>query len=258
MRSCNVALAAVGNEAITPNSRARARLRIQERFVSIQGEGSLAGVPSTFIRVAGCNLRCHWCDSPASSWTPRGEQQELEELVAYCNEGPRHVVLTGGEPLLFAGIAELSARLRELGKHITVETAGTTWLEGLHCDLASISPKLAHSVPTEHRVWSTRHDERRWRPEVIKALLAFDWQLKFVVRAGDERALLEDLEEIEELLSALGIRDTQREHVLLMPECVDPTQLGALYKRLGEHCQRTRFRLGPRLHLTAFGHTPGT
>src|SRR5687768_9998796 len=77
------------------------RLPIAERFVSLQGEGGLVGVPSSFVRVFGCNLRCTWCDSPATSWAPAGTQVPLDELVAFCARGPRHVVLTGGEPLLF-------------------------------------------------------------------------------------------------------------------------------------------------------------
>ena len=74
-------------------------LRIQERFVSVQGEGVLVGVPSSFVRVSGCNLRCAWCDTPRTSWTPEGETESLDEIVRWCGEGPRHVVLTGGEPV---------------------------------------------------------------------------------------------------------------------------------------------------------------
>lgn len=251
----------MGNDSFKPQrSQERAsQLRIQERFVSVQGEGVLAGLASSFVRVSGCNLRCDWCDSPATSWAPVGTSQSIDELMAFCGEGPRHVVLTGGEPLLFAGIAELSQRLATAGKHVTVETAGTTWLEGLHCDLASLSPKLGHSAPTERDlVWSTRHNERRWRPEVVTALMRSPWQLKFVVRADVAASLREDLSEIEGMLKELGVHDRDREQVLLMPQCIDPAQLGALYKRLAPVCEHTGFRLGPRLHITAFGHTPGT
>ena len=65
---------------------AMSRLPIQERFVSIQGEGLYTGTPSSFIRVSGCNLRCAWCDTPDSSWNPSGVSTDLDELEAFCGQ----------------------------------------------------------------------------------------------------------------------------------------------------------------------------
>jgi 7-carboxy-7-deazaguanine synthase len=113
----------------------------------VQGEGLLAGTPASFVRVSGCNLRCVWCDSPETSWSPSKSSVPVEDLLGFCAAGPHHVVVTGGEPTLFAEVAELCQRLRAAGHHVTVETAGTRWLDGLECDLLSISPKLAHSTP---------------------------------------------------------------------------------------------------------------
>jgi 7-carboxy-7-deazaguanine synthase len=115
-------------------------LPIQETFVSIQGEGLLVGTESSFVRVSGCNLRCTWCDSPRTSWQPERTRVPVEDLLAFCARGPRHVVVTGGEPLLFAAVAGLSRALRAAGRHVTVETAGTVWLDELSCDLLSLSP----------------------------------------------------------------------------------------------------------------------
>jgi len=123
------------------------KLRIQERFVSVQGEGALVGVPSSFVRVSGCNLRCVWCDTPRTSWAPEGEPAPIPELLDWCAQGPRHVVVTGGEPLLFDATADLCRGLRARGHHVTIETAGTVLGEGIEADLLSISPKLAHSTP---------------------------------------------------------------------------------------------------------------
>lgn len=232
-------------------------LRIAERFVSLQGEGLLAGVPSTFVRVSGCNLRCVWCDSPTSSWRPEGARQRLDELVEFCAAGPRHVVITGGEPLLFAEVAELSQQLAARGHHLTIETAGTVWLDGVHADLVSLSPKLAHSVPRDP-IWGPRHDERRRRPEIVRALMRRPWQLKLVVRAYDASALAQDLAEVEAMLAELEIAEHDRDRVLLMPECIDPARLSADYAALVPVCQAHRVRLGPRLHIAIFGHTPGT
>jgi 7-carboxy-7-deazaguanine synthase len=234
-------------------------LRIHETFVSFQGEGILTGVPSSFVRVSGCNLRCIWCDTPASSWAPSGERMSLDALVAFCREGPRHVVLTGGEPLIFPEVAELSRRLGQAGHHVTIETAATTWHDDLHCDLMSLSPKLAHSTPTARlRLWADRHERRRWRPDIVRRLMDFPWQLKFVVRARADDLLEEDLFEVQSMVEDLDVTDADRSRVLLMPECTDPARLGAQYARISAACRDRGFRVGPRMHLTAFGHTAGT
>ncbi|MBC8069035.1 MAG: 7-carboxy-7-deazaguanine synthase QueE [Deltaproteobacteria bacterium] len=232
-------------------------LRIQERFVSLQGEGLLAGVPSSFVRVSGCNLRCAWCDSPRSSWDPQGERETLDELVLFCAAGPRHVVITGGEPLMFAAAGELSRMLAARGHHVTFETAATVVLEAMHADLVSLSPKLAHSSPSAPGL-RERHEARRHRPAVIRALMRWPWQLKLVVRAYDPAALADDVEEVEALLRELAISDSDRDRVLLMPECTDPARLSADYAALVPVCSAHGVRLGPRLHIAIFGHTPGT
>lgn len=231
-------------------------VRIVERFVSVQGEGILAGTPSSFVRLTGCNLRCVWCDSPESSWNPTGQRQALEELVQWCGRGPRHVVVTGGEPLLSPHVGGLTRALAAAGHHVTIETAGTVDQPDLHCELMSLSPKLRHSTPPGPPSLAQRHEALRWNPGVVRALMRFEWQLKFVVRAHDEQALSEDVAEIDGMLEDLDARDPER--VLLMPECIDPEQLTDRYRRISALCCRRGFRLGPRLHITAFGHTPGT
>lgn len=238
-------------------AHSQGELRINEIFVSLQGEGRLAGVPSTFVRVAGCNLRCAWCDSPTSSWRPTGQRMELEAIVRACAQGPRHVVLTGGEPLLFPGMLELSRRVRAAGHHVTFETAGTVAPEGLECDLVSISPKLSHATPDDP-VWGPRHDARRWQPAVVRRLMQHPWQLKLVVRAHDPARLADDVREAAGMVEALGVAKTERDRVLLMPECVDPARLSADYAALVPVCIEQGFTLGPRLHIAIFGHTPGT
>jgi 7-carboxy-7-deazaguanine synthase len=237
------------------------QLRIQERFVSVQGEGTLVGVPSSFVRVSGCNLRCVWCDTPKSSWAPEGEREQVAALVEWCVRGPRHVVVTGGEPLLFPATASLCRDLRARGRHVTVETAGTVWCEQLEVDLISISPKLAHSTPWARAKpkLAERHERARLDLAVLRRLIeSFDWQLKFVVRTTDAAVLEADLAEIEALLEALSIPTDRRERVLLMPEGTDADSLRAGYRRLVEPCMRTGMRVGLRLHIELFGHTPGT
>src|SRR5579862_6099350 len=124
-------------------------MKIAEIFYSIQGEGVLAGVPSVFVRTSGCNLRCVWCDTPYASWNPEGPVVSVEEIVSQVESyGCKHVVLTGGEPMLFEPVVELASTLKGLGHVITIETAGTIYRD-IECDLMSISPKLTNSIPPD-------------------------------------------------------------------------------------------------------------
>src|SRR5256885_1880439 len=97
-------------------------MRIAEIFYSVQGEGGLLGVPSVFVRTSGCNLRCAWCDTPYTSWQPEGEERTLESIVAEVERYPaRHVVVTGGEPMIAPEIAKLTGMFG--ARHMTIETA---------------------------------------------------------------------------------------------------------------------------------------
>src|SRR5580704_1667451 len=159
-------------------------MKVAEIYGSIQGEGLLAGKPSVFVRASGCNLRCWFCDTPYASWQPEGEDLGVDEIFDQVTLlGHEHVVLTGGEPMLFAELIPLADRLRLSGKHITIETAGTLYLP-VACDLMSISPKLSNSTPSLARAgrWRRRHARARSVPEVIERLLTeHAYQLKFVI-----------------------------------------------------------------------------
>lgn len=226
-------------------------MRICEIFESIQGEGMLAGVPSLFLRASGCNLRCSWCDTPHASWAPEGEEWTSDQLAARAAACKlRHVVITGGEPMIFADLAPLTRRLDALGKHITIETAGTVD-QDVACHLMSISPKLANSTP--HGVdggrWVEMHERARLRPDVLRALMArYDYQLKFVIR---EEA---DLAEVLALATEL---EAPAERVLLMPEGFEPDLLRERSVWLAEVCRRTGFRYSPRLHIFLYGNRRG-
>jgi 7-carboxy-7-deazaguanine synthase len=102
-------------------------MRLSETFYSVQGEGSLLGVPSFFIRTSGCNLRCTWCDTPYASWKPEGGEHSIESIMDELRRHPacRHVVVTGGEPMIMRDIGDLLQRLHDGGWHTTVETAAT-------------------------------------------------------------------------------------------------------------------------------------
>lgn len=228
-------------------------MKISEIFYSIQGEGLLVGVPSVFVRTTGCNLRCVWCDSPYTSWAPAGEELSLDAILAGVAEFPaRHVVVTGGEPLLLPDVVPLCERLRAAGYHVTIETAATLF-RPVPFDLASLSPKLSGSTPWQREGgrWALRHEQRRLRPDVLAAFLERGpCQLKFVVDHPDE------VEEILALLRLLPPVDPMR--VLLMPQGVTRDELAARGAWLAEVCKRHGFRFCPRLHIDLYGNRRGT
>jgi 7-carboxy-7-deazaguanine synthase len=232
-------------------------IRVSEIFYSVQGEGMLAGVPSVFVRTSGCNLRCRWCDTPYASWKPEGEQWTpsavFEKMSAFSPA--RHAVLTGGEPVLSPGLPELTRLLREGGWHITVETAGTLPPGTLEYDLASVSPKLSGSVPTDSEAgpaWVERHEATRLQPAILREWVRpGKFQLKFVVGSRGELA------EVRSLIDSLG-GDIPPEKVLLMPEGVDPSRLRAASREVAEWCKETGFRFCDRLHVQLYGNTRGT
>src|SRR5262245_61758103 len=159
-------------------------MRVAEIFYSVQGEGLLVGVPSAFVRTTGCPLRCVWCDSPYTSWQPEGETLSVDQILERVATYPtKYAVITGGEPMVAAGIDALCQRLRDAGHHLTIETAAVAF-SPVACDLASLSPKLSNSIP-HHRDggrYALKHDEQRLRPDVIRAFMGHcDYQLKFVV-----------------------------------------------------------------------------
>lgn len=110
--------------------------KINETFYSLQGEGFYSGTPAFFIRFSGCNLSCPFCDTRHAG----GVLRSLDSLLAEAGSCPaRHVVLTGGEPSLFADAA-LTAGLHRIGKFIAIETNGTHPLPpGI--DWVTLSPK---------------------------------------------------------------------------------------------------------------------
>ncbi|MDB6167276.1 MAG: Radical domain protein [Verrucomicrobia bacterium] len=228
---------------------------ISEIFYSIQGEGMLTGVPSVFVRTSGCNLRCNWCDTPYASWNPEGTAMAIPEILREIERHPaRHVVLTGGEPMIAKEVHALAKAIGELGHHLTIETAATVAPEGIACDLASLSPKLLNSAPDSRLsvTWRKKHESTRWQPPVVRAWVERgDYQFKFVVTQPA------DVDELEGMLATLKL-EIPRDRVLLMPEGVTVEAIRERSGWLAELCKARGYRYAHRLHLELYGNRRGT
>jgi 7-carboxy-7-deazaguanine synthase len=130
--------------------------RVLEIFgPTVQGEGRQAGTPSYFIRFAGCDLRCSWCDSPAAVlpelFTKEAQRMTSEEIVDKVKSlpaGPKWVVLTGGNPGLLQ-LGTLVERLHADNYKVMVETQGTLWKDWFYlADEICLSPKPPSSGNT--------------------------------------------------------------------------------------------------------------
>ena len=229
-------------------------MKLSELFYSIQGEGKLVGVPSVFVRASGCNLRCVWCDTPYASWHPEGTETPVDRIVEQAAAFPaRHMVITGGEPMIMPDVAELCSVLKQRGYHITIETAATVHAD-VAVDLASLSPKLSNSTPHDRESgrFAAMHERHRLNVPVIQKFIdsSPDFQLKFVVSD------LRDMPEIESLL--VKLHRWQPADVLLMPEGIDAATLESRAGWVSELCKARGFRFCPRLHVSLYGNKRGT
>lgn len=227
-------------------------MRISEIFYSIQGEGRLSGVPSVFIRTSGCNLRCVWCDTPYTSWSPDGKEMSLDEILHAVESYPlSHVVLTGGEPLLSHEIEELSVTLKTAGAHVTIETAATIF-KPVSCDLVSMSPKLSNSTPWQKQNgrFAAMHDQHRLNYNVVQQFIdSYDYQLKFVVDRE------QDFAEVRQIVDALKNVDISR--VLIMAQARNRRQLHQKSRWIVELCKKFGYGYSPRLHIELYGNRRG-
>lgn len=233
-----------------------------DRPGTIQGEGKLCGVPSLFVRLQGCNLRCKWqmadgttsvCDT-AHTWAAGGTAMSVDDVFATLMgnmENMRHVVITGGEPLLQPdAVADLISLLRNRQIHTTLETNGMTdSVPSVLPDLMSISPKLSASGLTV----TERKASAQGTHLLIRAALddGRDVQLKFVVcRPEDADEIKVDYADTLALL--------RPDDVLVMPLGANLTTLSRTRQTALEMAIDNGWRYGPRLHIDLFGNKEGT
>ena len=170
-------------------------MKINEIFLSIQGEGIYTGIPSVFIRTAGCNLNCPWCDTAYAKSQDDGTEMSISSIV---KEAQRydidHVIITGGEPTIYPEeLKKLCNELNFLNKKITVETNSTLFVD-CNPHLLSLSPKLYQD----------------WNDEIIMKNISknCEKQIKIVVSSIEEA--IDALKRIEKF-------DIKKENIFLMP-----------------------------------------
>ncbi len=226
-------------------------MKVMEIYRSLQGEGTLMGVPTTLVRFFACNLRCSWCDTKYSwsvreggTWESLAAQEVAERVGAL---GARHVVLTGGEPTLQKELAQLAQFLKDRGHHLTVETNTTIFPAAAVplIDLWSLSPKLSSAGENylrypviERFLEGLRSDQQQW---------------KFVIQDdADEQAL-------RALLTRYPAFAERRLPVILQPEGATatrdyPSALEDLAKRVRDpFWDKYYVRVLPQMHVIIWG-----
>ncbi len=159
---------------------------IIEIFHSLQGEGKNIGLPTTFIRTAGCNLRCEWCDTKYA-WED-GEEMNINEIKKEVKEiGCRRVCITGGEPLLQKDIYELIDSLQ--GYQVSIETNGSIDIGKLMDKEVMVS--MDHKTPSSQMTGKMKHENLE--------LLREEDQLKFVIADEEDYEFSSNLLEKKEI-----------------------------------------------------------
>ncbi|MFH1371183.1 MAG: 7-carboxy-7-deazaguanine synthase QueE [Planctomycetota bacterium] len=224
---------------------------INEIFYSIQGEGLLAGVPSVFIRLAGCPLRCEWCDTKYALDPAAGEDLTIEQIIdkieniasppnderRVTSDECRYIVITGGEPMVNPQLPQLTAELKKLRPHVTIETAGIKFVPEIPCDLMSISPKTSNSG-------------QKTENQAVKQLIEhYPYQLKFVVDTPD------DLPEILKFVA--GLEDVDPTRVMLMPQAKTRDELLAKSPMVAELCKQAGYVFCNRLQILLYNGQRG-
>lgn len=165
---------------------AGAALRVNEIFRSVQGESSRVGLPTVFVRLTGCPLRCRWCDTEYAFH--EGRSRELGDILAeVCSHRVRYVCVTGGEPLAQPSVRALMTALADAGHAVSLETSGAM-------DIASLDPrvqvvmdlKCPGSLESDRNLWSNlvhlrAQDEVKF---VLASRVDYEWMREVLAREG--------------------------------------------------------------------------
>lgn len=249
---------------IDPNTLPDSPLWVSEVFNSVQGEGRNLGRPSTFLRLAHCNLKCVWCDTPYSwdwkEYDPRAEVKTLaipDVHIMISNWNCRSLVITGGEPMLQAQqivkLIDYSEQHPIEGTttfhkfpHIEIETAGTIKPNDpltSRINLYTVSPKLDNSLnPKAKRFNADALEDFAHLANCNKAVF------KFVANSTA------DFDEIDEIVTGVGVPPHA---VYIMPEGTTTETLERNLKLIVDPAMKRGYNLTTRLHITLFGNKRG-
>lgn len=213
---------------------ASTRLKLTEIFLSLQGESTLVGWPTVFVRLTGCPLRCQYCDTAyafhGGEW--HSLEQVLERVRGY---GVRHVCVTGGEPLAQKGCLPLLGALCDAGYVVSLETSGAL-------DIAMVDPRVIRVVDIK-TPGSAEVARNRWDN---LALLKEHDQVKFVLCSR------EDYDWAKGILAQYGL--ASRCAVLFSPS---HGQISATDLADWIVADRLPIRMQMQLHKILWGNTPG-
>jgi len=237
-------------------------LLAEDSFISIQGEGKFTGVPSFFVRTLNCNLRCCWknedgtitkCDTAYASFPPFKDKknfdliQTVNTLEQYKNV--KHIVLTGGEPMLQNDIVRTVQNFIDLNYNVTIETNGTIYKRLPRTTFLSISPKLTSSYSQTNSNDKALHiSNNNFITTVQKLINRHNFQLKFVINNK------EDLKEVLQIQKSLNVKS---ENIYLMPQGVTTKQLNTKKEWLINTCIEHGYNYCNRLHIELWGNVKG-
>jgi 7-carboxy-7-deazaguanine synthase len=207
---------------------------ITEIFKSIQGESSYAGLPCSFIRTTGCNLRCVWCDTQYAFYG--GKEMTIEEILAAIEPHQCNLVeITGGEPMLQSEVPQLSAKLLDKGHTVLIETGGSIDVSSLPTEVVKILDiKCPESGMTEHMNW-----------ENLKYLGPRD-EIKFVINSR------KDYEWSKEIVNRYQLN---QKNLILFSPVYQKMPADKLAEWILADNLPVRFQI--QLHKTLWGETPG-
>lgn len=267
-------------------------LPVVEMFTSIQGEGKYSGVPSHFVRVSGCNLRCVFknsiCDTPYSSFKPeKSIAKDMDDLVNQFKEMQKkfshvkHLVITGGEPLMYKkDLEEFLGRIYDDSMVITVETNGTYPIlnpltSGFKIALYSVSPKLSTSVGqvgqygdfkvTQEMINKHNKERINCKNLVDIAMDSNDYQFKFVY---SDPSCVDEILDIYNRMGAIvdKMDDYSRmyyfkthpnKHTMLMPEGTTEEMLAGKRQEIADICVKHGWSYSDRMHIIIWGDKRG-
>lgn len=215
-------------------ARSAVRLKITEIFHSIQGEGLTAGVPTVFVRLTGCPLRCSYCDTAYAF--SGGEYLDLEtilrQVAAY---GASHVTVTGGEPLAQAGCLALLSALCDAGHAVSLETSGAL-------DVTPVDPRVVRVL--DLKTPSSGEDGRNLYSNLVQ------------LRAGDQvKFVLADRADYDWAVRTAARYDIGRRATVLFSPVYGALDGAVLAQWMLD--DRLPYRLQLQLHKLLWGEEPG-